>query len=216
MAEEPANVWMDLDRSSMHLGAYIADFDTTIRLSSGLPGSGTEIDAESDFGLDDSKTNVLFHVDYRFTPKHRLDFAYYDLSRDGSNVIERDIEFGDVTFPAGATLDSKFDYRIGKLTYSYSVFQNRQVDLALAAGLYIADFDYRATNRETGDTEGDDDLIPVPLIGLRGAYMFNPRLIANGYIEYLTVDNSDTDATYIDTTLSIEYRLRARLQFRQH
>ena len=171
---------MELDRSSIHLGAYVANFDTTIRLTSGMSGSGTIVDVEDDFGLDNSSTNVMFHIDYRFRPRHRVDFAYYDLSRDGSNVMERDIEFGDVTFPVGATVVSKFDYRIGKLTYSYSVLQNRQVDLALATGFYIADFDYRATNFETGEAEGDDDLIPVPLIGLRGAYMFNPRLIANG------------------------------------
>ena len=41
--------------------------------------------------------------------------------------------------------------------------------------------------------------------------MFSPRLIANGYIEYLTIDTSDTDATYIDTTVSIEYRRWDRL-----
>ena len=36
--------------------------------------------------------------------------------------------------------------------------------------------------------------------------MFSPRLIANGYIEYLTIDNNDTDTTYIDATMSIKYR----------
>lgn len=90
MAEGPANVWMEQDRSGIHLGAYFAGFDTTVTLSAGPAGSGTIVDTEGDFGLDDSSTNILFHVDYRFRAKHRLDFAYYDLSRDGANVLERD------------------------------------------------------------------------------------------------------------------------------
>ncbi len=210
MADEPANVWLEQDRSSIHVGAYFAGFDTKLRLSAGPTGSGTIVDAEADFGLDDSRTKLFFHADYRFRPKHRLDFAYYDLSRDGSNIIERDIEFGDVTFPAGATVDSKFDYRVAKLTYSYSLLQNQKVDLAVATGIYTAFFDFRSTDIETGATEGEDGTAPVPVIGLRGAFLINSRWMANAYLEYFEIDNSDVDATYIDTTISLEYRIRER------
>ena len=107
IAEEvPANVWIEQERSAIYVGAYFANFDTKIRLSSGPAESGTIVDAESDFGLDDSSTNLFFHFDYRFRPRHRMDFTFYDLSRKGSNVIERDIDFGDVTFPAGATVNT--------------------------------------------------------------------------------------------------------------
>ena len=207
MAGEESNVWMEVDRSSFHLGTYIADFDTSVRLSSDL-GRGTDVSVEDDFGLDDSNTSVFLHFDYRLTPKHRLDFAYYDLSRDGSAQVERDIEFGDISIPVGATVDTKFDYRIGKLTYSYSLIQNQQIDFAAAAGVYLADFDIRTVNLDNGDADGEDSLVPVPLIGLRAAYMFSPRFIANAYVEYLTYDSGDSDATYLDTTLSLEYRLR--------
>jgi hypothetical protein len=211
MAEEgPANVWMEQDRSAIHVGAYFASFDTKLRLAPGPIESGTIVDAEGDFGLDDSSVNLFFHADYRFRPKHRIDFAFYDLSRDGSNVIERDIKFGDVTFPVGTTVDTKFDYQIAKLTYSYSLLQNQKVDLAVAAGIYTAFFDFRSTDIETGATEGEDGTAPVPLFGLRGAFLINSRWMANAYLEYFEIDNSDVDAMYIDTTVSLEYRIRER------
>ena len=209
MAEEgPANVWMEQDRSAIHAGAYFANFDTKLRLSPGKGQSGTIVDAESDFGLDESSANLFLHAEYRFRPRHRIDFAYYDLSRDGSKVIEGDIDFGDVTFPDGATVVSKFGYRVAKLTYSYSLLQNQKVDLAVAAGIYTAFFDFRSTDIETGATEGDDGTAPVPVFGLRGAFLINPRWTANAYLEYFHIDNSDADATYIDTTIFLEYRVR--------
>jgi hypothetical protein len=209
MAEEgTANVWMEQDRSAIHGGAYFANFDTKLRLSPGEGQSGTIVDAESDFGLDESSANLFFHADYRFRPRHRIDFAFYDLSRDGIKVIERDIEFGDVTFPVGATVVSKFDYRVAKLTYSYSLLQNQKVDLAVATGIYAAFYDYRSTDTETGATEGTDGWAPVPVFGLRGSFLINPRWTANAYLEYFQIDNSDADVTYIDTTISLEYSLR--------
>lgn len=211
LAEEgPANVWMEQDRSAIQVGAYFANFDTKIRLSPGPAESGTIVDAEGDFGLDDSSANLFFHADYRFRHRHRIDFAFYDLSRDGSNVIERDIEFGDVTFPVGATVNTKFDYQIAKLTYSYSLLQNQKVDLAVAAGIYTAFFDFRSTDIETGATEGEDGTVPVPVFGLRGAFLINSRWMANAYLEYFEIDNSDVAATYIDTTVSLDYRVRER------
>ncbi len=211
LANDDSNVWMQYDRSSAHLGTYIASYDTDMLLASDLTGTGTPVNAEDDFGLDDSTASVLLHFDRRFADKHRVDFAFYDLSRDGAGTIDREIDFGDITIPIGADVDSTFDYRVGKLTYSYSLRQTRTIDFAVAAGIYFADYDVDVTNLDNGEREGEDGFSPFPLIGLRGSYMFSPRLIANGYIEYLTIDTSDTDATYIDTTVSIEYRRWDRL-----
>lgn len=209
-AADVPNVWMHYDRSSVHIGTYIANFDTDMLLASDLTGTGTPVNAEDDFGLDDSTTNILLHFDRRFRDRHRVDIAIYDLSRDGAGTVEREIDFGDITIPIGADVDSTFDYHVGKLTYSYSIRQTDAIDLALAAGVYVADYDVDVINLENGDREGEDGFSPFPLVGLRGSYLFSPRLIGNAYIEYLKVNTNDTDATYIDTTVSLEYRLRDR------
>ena len=151
VSQESSNIWMESDRASAHLGAYVANFDTEVRLTSDLTGEGTLVSIEDDFGLDDSTTNAFIHGHYRFNPKHRLDLAWYDLSRDGVGEVDRDIEFGDITFPVAAVVDTNFDYQIAKLTYSYSLAQNEKLDFALAAGIYTAIYDIRAKNVGTGD-----------------------------------------------------------------
>ena len=210
IAQEPANVWMEQDRSSVDVGAYYATYDTKFRLSSDQGDAGTIVDIETDFGLDESRTKPFLHANYRFRPRHRLDFAYYDLSRDGTKIIERDIDLGDVSFPEGATIVSKFDYRVAKLTYSYSLLQNQNVDLALAAGIYTAFFDFHAMDIDTGLSEGEDGTAPVPIIGLRVTYLINRRWTANAYLEYFEIDNSNADGRYIDGTVSLEYRFREK------
>ena len=193
VAEDRSHPWMERDRSGLLAGVYLADFDTRVRLTSGLPGSGTIVDLEEDFGLDDTKTRLVLHGDHRFRPRHRVDGTYYDLSRSGSKVLERDIDFGDISFPEGSTVDTNFDYRVLKLTYSYSLFQNRSVDLAISGGLYVADFDLRSTNRETGEFEGEDGVAPFPMFGVRGTWLAGPRLTIDLYAEYFEVDNSEDE-----------------------
>ncbi len=84
--------------------------------------------------------------------------------------------------------------------------QNQKLDLAVATGIYTAFYDIEATDVNTGVSEEDDGTAPVPLIGLRGAYLINDRWMAKAYTDYLTIDNSDVDATYLDSTVSVEYR----------
>jgi hypothetical protein len=206
--EETENIWIEQDRAAIHAGVYFANYDTKVRLSPGPNAPGTIVDVESDFGLDSSNANLFLHAKYRFRPRHRIDFAYYDLSREGANVIDGDIDFGDVTFPDGATIVSRFDYQVAKLSYTYSFLQNQTLDLAVAAGIYTAFFDFQATDIDTGATEGGDGTAPVPIFGLRGAYLISPRWTTDFYFEYFEIDNSEADATYIDTTISLEYSLR--------
>ena len=205
VAEEGTRPWMEHDRSSMLAGLYRADFDTKVRLTSGPLNRGSIVDLEDDFGLDDTKNRLVLHADHRFRARHRIDGTYYDLSRSGSKVLERDIDFGDISFPEGSTVDTNFDYRVLKLTYSYSLFQNRSVDLAISGGIYVADFDLRSTNRETGEFEGEDGVAPFPMFGVRGTWLAGPRLTVDLYAEYFEVDNSDAEGSYLDMAIMAGY-----------
>ncbi|MGI9206246.1 MAG: hypothetical protein ACR2Q3_19680 [Woeseiaceae bacterium] len=212
-SQDSDNIWMASDRASARVGAFTANFDTDVRLASDLTGEGTLVSIEDDFGLDDSTTNAFIHGHYRFNSKHRLDLAWYDLSRDGVDDVRRDIEFGDINIGVGAVVDTNFDYQIAKLVYSYSLAQNEKLDLALAVGVYTAIYDIRATNVDTGDEEQEDGVAPVPLVGIRAGYFITPRWLARAQLEYLEISIGDGEATYLDSTVSIEYHAFERIGF---
>ncbi len=210
-AQEAQNVWMERHRASAFVGAYFADYDTRARLASSQTGTGTIVDLEKDFGLDSSKNQWVIHGDYRIRPRHRLDFIYYDLSRSGSNDVERDIEFGDITFPVGTTVDTTFDYAVAKLTYGYSLHQTDTIDFALAGGVYTAIYDADAVNRATGEREGDSGTAPFPIVGLRASFLPGDRWSIDSYLEYVEISTSDSRGDYIDFTLAAQYRFGKHL-----
>ena len=52
----------------------------------------------------------------RLGERWRLQFEYYDLNRSATKTITRQIDWGDTTFPIGATINTKFDSTIYRLT----------------------------------------------------------------------------------------------------
>ena len=82
-----ANHWIDEDKIKLTIGSFITDYDGTFRITSSKLGLGTEISFEDDLGLEESNTVVRLDGHYRLSAKHRLEFSYFDLSRDGKAVI---------------------------------------------------------------------------------------------------------------------------------
>ncbi|MDH4096037.1 MAG: hypothetical protein OEV81_14790, partial [Betaproteobacteria bacterium] len=101
------------DRYSLSLGAYfVSRTNGTIRLDrtvGGIVTIGTSIDWERDLGGETSMTVPRLDGYFRFAPKHRMDFSWYKIDRGGLIVSQRGLDFGDVTFPPGSTLDSELN-----------------------------------------------------------------------------------------------------------
>ncbi|MGI9305198.1 MAG: hypothetical protein ACR2RB_21210, partial [Gammaproteobacteria bacterium] len=129
------------NRFSLSLGAQIiSDFETEARVDSGIT-RGTEIDFEDTFGLDESGTFFRLDGQYRFAERHRINFSFYDLTRDASAVINQNIQFEDDLFLASSRVESELDTRIFKFSYGISPFVTDNADLGLTVGLHAITFD---------------------------------------------------------------------------
>ena len=67
-------------------------------------GEGTKISFEDDLGLDEDEEVVRVHGYYRFKPRHRIEFSYFELSRDGTATALRDLQIEDTIFPVGSRI----------------------------------------------------------------------------------------------------------------
>ncbi|MFQ5995453.1 MAG: hypothetical protein ACE5K1_10185, partial [Acidiferrobacterales bacterium] len=74
------------DRGRVTLGAFfIEDIDTELRASTIDPvGIGTTIDFSRNLGLEDDATVGRLGGYYRFTPRHRINWDFYNLDRSGT------------------------------------------------------------------------------------------------------------------------------------
>jgi hypothetical protein len=203
LAAEP-----DSARGGIALGVFITDRDTNARLNSDTLGLGTLIDAEDDLGLDSSSTVARLDGYYRFQPRHRIDFAIFDLSRSATATIDEAIQFGDEIFDINSTISAEFDLTIYKVAYTYSLLMRDDGYLGVTGGLYTLDTGISLRESNTGQFEAGDFTAPLPVVGLRGNYEVTPRLMLRSSAELFAIEYDNVDGSLVDFYIGLDYYFR--------
>jgi len=206
-AQEPVQ---DRERASFTFGAFITDRDTRTRLDSGR-GQGTSFDMEKDLGLASSTTVARLGGYYWFTPRQRLDFSLFDLSRNARRRIDKTIEFGDETFTIDTVINTSSSLSILKAAYTFVPITRDRGYLGVTGGLYIASVKLSLSEATAGTAESDDLTAPFPVIGLRGEYEVNDRITLRGAAEWFLIDTGDVDGRLRDIYLGIDYGFNERM-----
>jgi len=195
------------DRFSISLGAFVTDRSTDTQLDSDVLGKGTVIDFEDDLGLDSSDS--IFRIDghYRINQKHRVNFSVFDLSRDSSAMILREIQYGDKIFPIDTVVNTSFDLNIYKLTYAYSFMQRDRGYLGVTLGIHIGDSKIGLDQQTLGQFEVSSITAPLPVIGLRGEYEFSDRLTLGASGELFAFEFDNVDGLLVDLYVGIDYQI---------
>lgn len=195
------------ERFAISLGAFITDRDTQTRVDSNTLGRGTTIVLEDDLGLDSSQT--VFRIDghVRTAERHRIDFSVFDLSRDSTWTIDQNIQFGDEVFSANTTIDSNFDLVIYKIAYTYSVWWTEHGFLGVDAGIHVADLVETLSAPSAGQFQLKSLTAPLPVIGIRGEYYFNPRLALSGNVEWFGIKINDIEGRLLDIYAGLDYKI---------
>ena len=200
-----ASHWIDEDKIKLSIGTFITDYDSEIRLTSSKLGRGTTINFEDDLGLDESNTVIRLDGHYRFSARHRIEFSYFDLSRDGDTISTRPLIINDTLFRRGSNLSTTFDYQILKLAYAYSFWQTEKFDLSASGGLYTFDINLKVES-EDGQEEGDQGTAPFPMFGLHLDYRLGENIYLLSSFEYFVVNEDDFEGELTDANIAVEYR----------
>jgi hypothetical protein len=196
------------DTFMLRLGGYHAqNADTVMRLDSNNLPFGTYIDFHDTLGGDTSTT--VFRMDglYRFNDKHGLQFSWYALRFTGTKVLDRDIQWGDLTFPINATVNSELKFDVYKLSYQYSVYHNDKVELGASVGLHIMHISTSINAGSLGD-QGEAVTAPLPVLGLFADYNFTPRFSAYYNYQWFFINYQDkAKGGLSDFLIGLEYRV---------
>lgn len=98
-------------------------------------GTGTDIDAEDDLGLDRSKFEPRFAARWRPGRRHELEVGYQFARRASTRVLDRDITFGDSTYQLGATVNSNLNTDEASLIYRFAFHTRPRREVGLSVGL---------------------------------------------------------------------------------
>lgn len=205
------------ERFSLDLGGFFQNFTTTLRLDSATLGNGTTIDLERDLGADSHKTAFRAQGYWRFGRHGRFDFGVLTFSRSNSHTIDRDIQFGDHVYHAGATLAHEFRVTEVDAYYAYSFVNTGEVEvgakLGISAMFHSVSIDGSGSitgpgGSASGGFAADDRsfVAPIPAIGVYLRYTLLPGLLIGGQLRGLpTVTISGYSGSMIDTGGYIEW-----------
>lgn len=204
---------------------YVGGFSPSVDSEISINGDAVEpppIDVEGELGVEDGNTVLWGGVQWHISQRSSLEFEYFALSRDGSvNLVQEPIEVGDLIIESGS-IDSKFDMKMSRLTYGFSMSRSERMDLQIKGGLHIGDFSAElqllgtvcdvslgemppCPANQTPPLESEEVTAPLPHIGLSWGYAITPnvhtRLQAIGFaIEINNIDGSlievDADLTW--------------------
>jgi opacity protein-like surface antigen len=175
LADEQAKE-LPWNRAALYIGAGVQFFDSSW-LDNGPFNVGTTVDFEDTLGLDEARFQWYAWGYYRIAPRHKIDVAFVDLSRDNTETIKETIEIGDEVFDVGTRVKTDFDLLIAQASYTYSFFQDDRIDFGASVGVFLLDFDIKVREKELIGVEEDLDFtFPLPVLGLHMSFAITPEL----------------------------------------
>jgi len=207
--EEQPYSWPHL---SLSLGAELLEtVNTSLRVDSPTLGVGTEIDLEDDFNLDDHVLTGRIDAGWQMTRRQSLDLSLFQIKREGTRTIDRDIQIGDVVFPVNAEVTNKSDLLFVKLAYRYAFLDRERWHLGASLGLHSMDW---STEWRAGSLALKEDfgfIVPLPVLGVFGSYALSPRWYLNASSEFFGLEYEQFDGFMNNTRLALEHRTFSHL-----
>ena len=198
-----------LDRFAVSVGGYATDLsaEATVKRAEGETADGSRrYGASSDHGLE------FLELSWRPFERHSFRGAWFDHGRGTSRTLSADVDYGDVVYPVGATLDGELAVKVLELDYTYWMWLSRRNALGPVVGIVRIGVDTALSGTVVVDDIGQIDLaskagdaLIAPKIGLSYAHAFNERLRLTADVATFEHSVRAGDARIWDTSLGIEY-----------
>lgn len=206
------------DNGWIEIAAFFPTVDSRIRITAADGPEGTEIDLERDLRLARRRTLPSLSAGLRLDRSWSLFAEFYSVDRSREAVIDDDIVFDGVVYPASAAIRSAFDSQIYRLGVSYSVLHDASTDIDLSIGAHITEFATFIEGEVTAngttsviDRRRREVLAPLPTIGFSVRQDILPRLDLSVRADAFSLALGDFEGRIINLQSTLSYRLASRL-----
>lgn len=205
------NSW---DRFSVSFGGFLASYSSGITIGSKQLGLGVQIDIEDALGIESSTLAFRGRANYKFgkTRRHSTSFGYFGIIRNAKKVLDEELVIGNIIYPIGTELNSKYDLTILRAKYDYSFFQDNRISLGASFGLFIMPVNLTVTaiSQEEHKTQFT---APLPLLGIRTDFKITEKLYLNQSVEILYLSFSDFKGGILDLNVALEHKTFEHIAF---
>ena len=188
-------------------------FTTRLRLDSETLGTGTEVTLEDDLAVDDKTGVARLDGVLRFGGRHAFAMSYYNITREGTRNISKEIHYGDSVFPINAAVTTQFDQEIAKAAYRFQFMDKPRGNLAVSGGLHVMTFTTSMRTLNGMTSEQRETTAPLPVLGLQGAYKLGGKWNLNGSVEFFDVTVGDMQGTFSDFIVAVEHQTLEHFAF---
>lgn len=194
------------EKFNLQAGVFFAGLNNQVTV--GAPGAGVAIDVESLLGLNVQNTVFRAGAAYRIGSqrRHRLDLDYLYFNRSGDKTIGQDIEVDNTVISAGTRVQTKYNFQILRLGYSYSFFQDDRMDLGVGIGIFVMPLKFELSASGLGSGQGELKFTaPLPAVALRGDFAITKRWFLRTNVDFFYLEYQSFTGYLVDTRLAVEY-----------
>ena len=188
------------------LGAFFPSTATQAQLTGNATGVGTLIDLEQSFNIDSHKTVPSFSGRWRVNYRWRVEADYFEMNRDNTRTIDRQIEWGDQVFPINTQVSTKFNFSDLRVSAGYSFFRTADKELGIGLGLHLASYDVSLASSTGGGGQGEDVTAPLPVLSLYGQFALTDRWAVGTRLDRFSLEYDKYDGSLTALNLDILYQ----------
>lgn len=200
------------------VGYLYAGVNTNVKLEATGTGTvGSRLSLTQDLNVDDGHSAAKVDAFWRITPKHRIDFSWYNIEMEGLAALGRSVNIGPLQIPIGVEIDTEMGIETYKMNYTYQFLTGQDYEFGLAIGVQLFDVDLRTNtsvavntslgSASTATSTSDSIILPTPVIGIRGAYAFTDKLMLQAHFDYTNLSIDTWDAELYDLRVALEYNV---------
>ena len=208
LAQRLSSKWDLPDRLQVNVGAFFLDtVDTKTVLRSPTVPAGVIISFDEDLGVEERDVTPRIDGFYRFNRRHRIDFSYFQIKREGTSFIGVDIPGEIINGPVneGTLVTTTFDEKIFKINYLFSFLNTEKAEFGLGGGLHMTDYDLTIQPVGGPPVTSGTQLIPLPVASALASYQISPRWSFMARLDIFALQYQDFSGSMSDMRLVLEH-----------
>ena len=165
-----------------------------------------------DLGLDENEVSPILGGVINFGRRWTLRLDYFGYHDNGKETADFEFDFDDITYPAGARLDSSIDIDLYVVNLSYNFIHTRRARFGVGVGVHAADISIEISGKtsvggvKTDLGTGETDLLaPLPNLYVMGAYSFTDRFLVKCGAGGMSLNSGDWEGTLYFVNTFVEY-----------
>lgn len=196
------------------VGGYYPDHSVSLSVEGANQIVDTEIDFEGAVKLSDRNVLLTAEFGWQFGEKWSVTAQYFETERSRNFVLDKEIEWDELIFEAGADVFAGTDASVTRIFFSRKMLAPGQHDLRIGAGIHrmtIGAFIQGAATLNDQSTEFRTEEVsakaPLPNLGAWYRYSPSDRWVFTLRADWFSASFGDISGELIDLLAGVNFRV---------